>query len=455
MPQTKEQLLADWWRAASESHVPDAVMLAHRRSDVADLNEAARALMREAGRLGERALVAGDREFRPGDRVVCRRNDPDLGVRNGTRATVREVEPLLGIVTLQIDAGPSRQLPERYVAKRLEHGYALTGHAAQGTSVEKAFVLVRAEGALASGAMSPPRAPRARRASTRSNRSRCRAGLARDEHEPTARALAGALSRSAAEPAATERLETTSARERALAGEEPGEPLRVGHARVLGELAKGGPSDPGPELRQLGQERERLDAGLPRAEAERARAERARAAMGRVRMVGRAGQGEAALHERAAAVAASHARDLTAALADNRQRLEVLAAQGAAHERWDQERLPAIPARLERIEHDLAALASADRAISAPLAGRPAPSWPPPRARLPMPCSAPARPTRGRRSSACATTWAPGAGTRRRGRPSAAARRAPRSARPAPAHPLGTRGGTPAGRDDRGLRADP
>ncbi len=60
-------------------------MLAHRRADVRDLNEAARALMREAGQLGERALVAGDREFRPGDRVVCRRNDPDLGVRNGTR----------------------------------------------------------------------------------------------------------------------------------------------------------------------------------------------------------------------------------------------------------------------------------------------------------------------------------------------------------------------------------
>ena len=178
-------------------------MLAHRRADVADLNEAARALMREAGRLGERALVAGDREFRPGDRVVCRRNDPVLGVRNGTRATVREVEPILGVVTLQIDAGPSRQLPERYVAEHLEHGYALTGHAAQGTSVEKAFVLVRAEGALAEwGYVAASRARGETRLYAVGPELVADAGRRAMSPSPTARALAGALSRSAAEPAA-------------------------------------------------------------------------------------------------------------------------------------------------------------------------------------------------------------------------------------------------------------
>ena len=32
--------------------------------------------------------------------------------------------------------------------KHLEHGYALTGHAAQGATVERAFVLVEDRGAL-------------------------------------------------------------------------------------------------------------------------------------------------------------------------------------------------------------------------------------------------------------------------------------------------------------------
>ena len=203
--QAKEQLLVDWWRAASDGFARDTVMLAHRRADVRDLNEAARALMREAGRLGERALVAGDREFRPGDRVVCRRNDPDLGVRNGTQATVRDVEPILGIVTLQIDAGPSRQLPERYVAEHLEHGYALTGHAAQGATADRAFVLLRAEGALAEwGYVAASRA----RTETRlyAVGPEIQAVEERRHEPPSTRSLADALSRSAAERTAAEQV---------------------------------------------------------------------------------------------------------------------------------------------------------------------------------------------------------------------------------------------------------
>ncbi len=261
---------------------------------------------------------------------------------------MRDVEPILGIVTLQIDGGPSRQLPERYVAEHLEHGYALTGHAAQGASVERAFVLVRAEGALAEwGYVAASRARAETRLYAVGPELVADVGPGATSPSPRPEPWQGALSRAAAEPPALERLATTGAGERALAGEEPGEPLRLEHARLLGELARGGPPDPGSVLRQLRQERERLGAGLARAEAEHERAERARAAIGRVRMVGRAGQEEAALHERAAAEAAGRARDLTAALADNGRRLEVLAAQSAERERWHQERLPRILARLE------------------------------------------------------------------------------------------------------------
>jgi hypothetical protein len=124
-------------------------MLAYRREDVRDLNDAARALLRDASRLGEKALVAGGRDFRAGDRVVCRRNDPALGVRYGTRVTVTGVDAYRGVLTLQVDAGPLRKLPAAYVVEHLDHGYALTGHAAQGATVRRAFVLVRGEGPLA------------------------------------------------------------------------------------------------------------------------------------------------------------------------------------------------------------------------------------------------------------------------------------------------------------------
>jgi ATP-dependent exoDNAse (exonuclease V) alpha subunit len=147
--EAKGRLLADWWTAVADSDPREAVMLAGRRADVNELNRAARALLLDAGRLGEDALSCGGRDFRAGDRVVCRRNDSRLGVCNGTRALVGDVDPVLGTIGLTLDAGRSRRVPIAYAAESLEHGYAITGHSAQGSSVERAFVLVRAEGALA------------------------------------------------------------------------------------------------------------------------------------------------------------------------------------------------------------------------------------------------------------------------------------------------------------------
>jgi len=140
----KQRLLEDWWRVA-EHDLGGTVMLAYRRADVRDLNDAARTLLTRAGRLGQ-ALAVGEREFRVGDRVLCRRNDARLGVRNGMRATVASLDETA--VMLRIDSGALRSVGLRHAAEHLEHGYALTGHAAQGATVERAFVLLRGQGAL-------------------------------------------------------------------------------------------------------------------------------------------------------------------------------------------------------------------------------------------------------------------------------------------------------------------
>ncbi|MGH3030606.1 MAG: MobF family relaxase [Gaiellaceae bacterium] len=143
----KERLLEDWWKAA-EQNPRGRVMLAYRRSDVHELNEAARQLLIQAGRLGDETLEAGEREFRVGDRILCRRNDHRLGVRNGLRGTIVDLDHADRTLTLETDAGPHRVLPAAYAAEHLEHGYALTGHAAQGATFEHAFALLRDEGAL-------------------------------------------------------------------------------------------------------------------------------------------------------------------------------------------------------------------------------------------------------------------------------------------------------------------
>jgi conjugative relaxase-like TrwC/TraI family protein len=141
----KQRLLEDWWQVARHD-LCGTVMLAYRRADVRDLNDAARTLLMRAGRLGPEAVELGEREFHVGDRVLCRRNDSHLGVRNGTRATIVDLHDRA--VTLRTDKGATRLVPLTYAADHLEHGYALTGHAAQGATVERAFVLLRDHGAL-------------------------------------------------------------------------------------------------------------------------------------------------------------------------------------------------------------------------------------------------------------------------------------------------------------------
>jgi hypothetical protein len=61
-----------------------------------------------------------------GDRVICRRNDTDVDVDNGTRGTVRATHKDRAVI--QTDAGMVRDLPTGYVAEHVEYAYCLTGH---------------------------------------------------------------------------------------------------------------------------------------------------------------------------------------------------------------------------------------------------------------------------------------------------------------------------------------
>jgi Ti-type conjugative transfer relaxase TraA len=123
------------------------VALAHRRDDVRTLNEAIRDERKAAGELrGEQRYrtTEGERSFAPGDRVLFRENNRDLGVKNGTMGTVSKAEPGQLSVRLDNAAGPGRgrevAVPtEQYRA--LDHGYATTIHKSQGATVDRSYVL--------------------------------------------------------------------------------------------------------------------------------------------------------------------------------------------------------------------------------------------------------------------------------------------------------------------------
>jgi conjugative relaxase-like TrwC/TraI family protein len=144
--EVRQRMVADWWQARERGE--QAMMIALRREDVRDLNGRARALMTAAGRLGEDSIELDGREFAVGDEVVALRNAPRLGVLNGTHATITAVLP--GERAIQVRTTDARDvvLPASYLdppaarsVPSLDHGYAITGHKAQGLTADTALVL--------------------------------------------------------------------------------------------------------------------------------------------------------------------------------------------------------------------------------------------------------------------------------------------------------------------------
>ena len=132
----REQMVTDWWMARNGGEA--VAMYALRRADVDDLNQRARRRLHDAGRLGPDQLDIAGRQFAVGDQVICLRNDRRLGVRNGTTATIAELHPGTGDITL--DDGT--RLPNHYLTDgHLSHGYATTIHKAQGATVDRALLL--------------------------------------------------------------------------------------------------------------------------------------------------------------------------------------------------------------------------------------------------------------------------------------------------------------------------
>ena len=150
-------MIEDWW-----SDKDDALLLARRRADVRALNELARSKMRDAGLLGDDELTVGPtpgarasatarlkaeearRSFAVGDRLVCLRNRPDLGVFNGTLGTVVGIDQGSGSLTFRTDAGEEITLPPDYLRRKgtVDHGYALTGHKSQGQTSRRTVVAI-------------------------------------------------------------------------------------------------------------------------------------------------------------------------------------------------------------------------------------------------------------------------------------------------------------------------
>lgn len=141
---THDRLVRDWIDSGDRE---GSVMIAQRRADVTDLNARARGLLRAAGEVTGAELHLPGGAFAVGDRVVLKRNDRARDVHNGRRGVVDGVDRNACSLTLRC-GDRSITLDPDYLTSMTEdgdptllRGYAITGHVAQGVTVDRSFVL--------------------------------------------------------------------------------------------------------------------------------------------------------------------------------------------------------------------------------------------------------------------------------------------------------------------------
>ena len=136
---TKTLMLADWWAAYVVGD--DAVMLAGRRADVAELNICGHVRADAAGMLTGPTLDVAGTPIQAGDKVMMLRNDRKLGVRNGNRGVVVAVDPDQHSMQVRLARG-TIDLPASYVEGRhVDLAYAMTVHKAHGTTCDATMML--------------------------------------------------------------------------------------------------------------------------------------------------------------------------------------------------------------------------------------------------------------------------------------------------------------------------
>ena len=146
--EAKIRLIIDWQAGRRRDPAASRIILAHRRADVRDLNDRARAVRRERGELGPDVMLPtrdGKKPFAAGERIYFLRNERSLGVKNGTLGTLVAIAGAGAGAHLKVRLDGGREVVfalKDYDA--LDHGYAATMHKAQGVTVDHAHVLLSA-----------------------------------------------------------------------------------------------------------------------------------------------------------------------------------------------------------------------------------------------------------------------------------------------------------------------
>jgi ATP-dependent exoDNAse (exonuclease V) alpha subunit len=146
-----DALVADW--GVGDAKEPkNSLIFCGRNEEARDLNGRCQTQRIRAGLIDPRHRIQiGEEQVHVGDRVQLLRNSTTLDVRNGDIATVIGVNALRRTITLRNDEGGRVAIPlKKYTIREGDHrgevavrlGYAVTSHKGQGTTVDRAYVLM-------------------------------------------------------------------------------------------------------------------------------------------------------------------------------------------------------------------------------------------------------------------------------------------------------------------------
>jgi hypothetical protein len=134
-------LIDRWDNDRTDDPAHSRIILTHTREECDELNGLARDRMKQHGTLSAEIAVEttrGERLFAAEDRIMFLRNERELGVKNGTLATIEQIDR--NRMEVRLDDG--RRVPiDLKDYSDLTHGYAATIHKAQGVTVDRAYVL--------------------------------------------------------------------------------------------------------------------------------------------------------------------------------------------------------------------------------------------------------------------------------------------------------------------------
>ena len=138
----RNALIARWAHDHKQNPNGSQLVMAFTRDDVKALNHDVRALREQNGELGKAQTIATETDkkaFAINDRIRFLRNERDLGVKNGSLGRIEGIES--GVLSVKLDGSSTRVHIDTKFYKHVDYGYAATVHKAQGTTVDRNYVL--------------------------------------------------------------------------------------------------------------------------------------------------------------------------------------------------------------------------------------------------------------------------------------------------------------------------